>query len=207
MPSLLLTIRPFSWLLGERLAEKAARDHAPYDLWAEQGFLETTPGASVSYEYVAERLKEIFEDYHVTKVAFDRWNYSHLKPWLGKAGFSEHLLEQTFIEFGQGQIDVAGDARDGKPGLGEEDPARQSSCAQYVRCQCGNGRQGRVEPQAVEETLKLCVWSRPTGAWDRFIVRVTNWCSCLAKTTQRGSTTSNLANTGVTERTSGTIRA
>jgi phage terminase large subunit-like protein len=95
-------IRPFFWLPGERLAEKAARDHAPYDLWAEQGFLETTPGASVSYEYVAERLKEIFEDYHVTKVAFDRWNYSHLKPWLGKAGFSEHLLEQTFIEFGQG---------------------------------------------------------------------------------------------------------
>ena len=94
-------IRPFFWLPGERLAEKAARDHAPYDLWAEQGFLQTTPGASVSYEYVAERLKEIFEDYHVTKVAFDRWNYSHLKPWLGRAGFSEHLLEQTFIDFGQ----------------------------------------------------------------------------------------------------------
>jgi phage terminase large subunit-like protein len=38
----------------------------------------------------------------VTKVAFDRWNYAHLKPWLSKAGFSEHLLEQTFVEFGQG---------------------------------------------------------------------------------------------------------
>jgi phage terminase large subunit-like protein len=95
-------IRPFFWLPGERLAEKAARDRAPYDLWAAQGFLETTPGASVQYEFIAERLKELFDDHHVTKVAFDRWNYSHLKPWLGKAGFSEHLLEQTFVEFGQG---------------------------------------------------------------------------------------------------------
>jgi len=86
----------------ERLAEKAARDHAPYDLWAAQGYLETTPGASISYEHIGERLKEIFDEYQVTKVAFDRWNYAHLKPWLSKAGFSEHLLEQTFVEFGQG---------------------------------------------------------------------------------------------------------
>jgi phage terminase large subunit-like protein len=95
-------VRPIFWLPEERLAEKAARDRAPYDLWNEQGFLETTPGASISYEFIAERLKDVFEDYHVTKIAFDRWNYPHLRPWLVKVGFSEQLLERTFIEFGQG---------------------------------------------------------------------------------------------------------
>jgi phage terminase large subunit-like protein len=40
-------------------------------LWAEQGYLETTPGASISYEFIAERLKDVFEDYQVTKIAFD----------------------------------------------------------------------------------------------------------------------------------------
>jgi phage terminase large subunit-like protein len=93
---------PIFWLPEERLAEKAARDRAPYDLWAEQGYLETTPGASIDYEFVAQRLKDVFEDYHVTKIAFDRWNYPHLRPWLTKAGFSEQLLERTFVEFGQG---------------------------------------------------------------------------------------------------------
>ena len=58
-------VRPIFWLPSNRLAEKAARDHAPYDLWAERGYLETTPGAAIGYEFVAERLKEIFEDYHV----------------------------------------------------------------------------------------------------------------------------------------------
>ena len=95
-------VRPIFWLPEERLAEKAARDRAPYDLWAEQGYLETTPGASISYEFIAERLKDVFEEYHVTKIAFDRWNYPHLRPWLVKVGFSEQLLERTFIEFGQG---------------------------------------------------------------------------------------------------------
>jgi len=95
-------VKPFFWLPEEKLAEKAAHDHAPYDLWAAQGDLETTPGASISYEYIAERLKDIFDDYAVSKVAFDRWNYAHLKPWLSKAGFSEQLLEKTFVEFGQG---------------------------------------------------------------------------------------------------------
>jgi phage terminase large subunit-like protein len=95
-------VRPTFWLPSERLVEKAARDHCPYDVWAAQGYLETTPGASVQYEYIAERLKEIFDDHHVTKVAFDRWNYSHLKPWLERVGFSPHLLETTFVEFGQG---------------------------------------------------------------------------------------------------------
>ena len=75
---------------------------APYDLWAEQGYLETTPGPRSSYEYVAARLKDIFDEYQVTKVAFDRWNYTHLKPWLSRAGFSEALLEETFVPFGQG---------------------------------------------------------------------------------------------------------
>ena len=83
--------------LADGLVEKAARDHAPYDQWAAEGDLELTPGAAIGYEFIAERLKEIFEDYQVTKIAFDMWNWTHLKPWLLKAGFSENMLETRFI--------------------------------------------------------------------------------------------------------------
>ena len=105
-------VRPIFWLPEEGLAEKAARDRVPYDLWASQGYLETTPGAAVDYEHVAERLKDVFDDYHVTKVAFDAWNFVHLKPWLRKAGFSEQLLERTFVEFGQGYRSMSPALRD-----------------------------------------------------------------------------------------------
>ena len=105
-------VRPFFWLPADRLAEKAARDHAPYDLWASQGHLETTPGAAIGYEFVAERLKEIFEDYQVTKIAFDLWNWAHLRPWLARAGFSEQTLDKTFVPFDQGYKSMSPAVRD-----------------------------------------------------------------------------------------------
>jgi phage terminase large subunit-like protein len=47
-------------------------------------------------------LKDIFADHHVEKVGFDPWGYTHFRPSLERAGFSERVLEQTFVEFVQG---------------------------------------------------------------------------------------------------------
>ena len=131
-------VRPFFWLPADRLAEKAARDHAPYDLWASQGHLETTPGAAIGYEFVAERLKEIFEDYQVTKIAFDLWNWAHLRPWLAKAGFSEQTLDKTFAPvWPRLQKHVAGGARSRKLWFWSGNSAmaiiRFSLCALLIR--------------------------------------------------------------------------
>lgn len=92
---------PTFWLPEEGLAEKSRADRVPYDLWAKQGFLQTTPGRSVEYEFVAERLREVFDTYDVAALAFDRWGMKHLRPWLIKAGFTEKELER-FVDFGQG---------------------------------------------------------------------------------------------------------
>lgn len=92
---------PTFWLPEEGLAEKSRADRVPYDVWAKQGFLQTTPGRSVEYEFVAERLREVFDTYDVVALAFDRWGMKHLRPWLIKAGFTEKELER-FVDFGQG---------------------------------------------------------------------------------------------------------
>lgn len=95
-------VRPTFWLPGDGLAEKARKDRVPYDLWKQQGFLLAAPGKSVDYEYVAQYLRTEFDTYNIRKIAFDRWNMKHLKPWLLKAGFTEETFEQHFEEFGQG---------------------------------------------------------------------------------------------------------
>jgi phage terminase large subunit-like protein len=89
-------------LASEGLAEKARADKIPYDQWRDEGYLEVTPGSTVSYEYVAHYLRDVFERHHVRKIAFDRWNIQHLKPWLLAAGFSEQMIADTFSPFGQG---------------------------------------------------------------------------------------------------------
>lgn len=105
-------IKPTFWLPGEGLREKSRSDRVPYDTWHDRGFLETTPGRSVEYEYVARELYDFDKTHNWKKCAFDRWAFKHLKPWLLKAGFTEERLEELFVEFGQGFVSMSPALRD-----------------------------------------------------------------------------------------------
>lgn len=93
------------WLPKEGLAEKSRKDRVPYDLWAKQGFLNTTPGRAIEYEFVAEALRGVFDRCDVQKIAFDRALFEHLKQWLVKAGFSDAELAK-FEPYGQGTLSM-----------------------------------------------------------------------------------------------------
>lgn len=94
------------WLPEEGLAEKSRNDRVPYDLWARDGYLLTTPGRSIEYEFIAHELRDIFDKCDVKSLAFDRYNMKFLRPWLEKAGFTEEELER-FVEFGQGFVSMS----------------------------------------------------------------------------------------------------
>lgn len=94
-------VHPQFWLPENGLAEKSRADRVPYDVWARDGHLATTPGASIEYEFVAEYLRSVFDRCNVRALAFDRWGMKFLKPWLERAGFTEDELE-LFVDFGQG---------------------------------------------------------------------------------------------------------
>lgn len=99
-------VLPTFWLPGEGLEDKSRTDRVPYDIWARESFLETTPGRSIEYEFVAVRLRETFQDYNVAAMGFDRFNMRHLRPWLEKVGFSEADLAK-FVDFGQGFVSMS----------------------------------------------------------------------------------------------------
>jgi phage terminase large subunit-like protein len=99
-------VHPTFWLPEEGLAEKARADRVPYDLWAEQGYLLTTPGRAIEYSFVAKHLRQVFDTHVVLALAFDRFNMRHLRPWLVREGFTDDELER-FIEFGQGFVSMS----------------------------------------------------------------------------------------------------
>jgi phage terminase large subunit-like protein len=104
--------KPTFWLPGEGLREKSRSDRVPYDTWHKDGFLLTTPGRAVEYEWVARELYEFDQTHNWKKCAFDRWAMKHLRPWLLKAGFTEERLEELFVEFGQGFVSMSPALRD-----------------------------------------------------------------------------------------------
>lgn len=90
------------WAPRNGIAERSLRDRAPYDLWAEQGHIELTPGASVDYSLVAEWLVEFCGDHEVALIHFDRWRIDVLKAELSRLG-----VDLPLKEFGQGFRDMA----------------------------------------------------------------------------------------------------
>lgn len=105
-------VDPVFWLPDEGLVEKSRTDRVPYDVWAKDGHLQTTPGRSIQYEFVAEYLHSYWQEHRRLKVAFDKWGMKHLTPWLEKAGFTPAQIEEVFVPFGQGFGSISPAMRD-----------------------------------------------------------------------------------------------
>lgn len=95
-------VQPFFWTPEIGLVDRAKRDRQPYDVWVRQGFLQTTPGSTVDYEYVAQDITAICSDLNLCAIAYDRWRIDLLKKEFERIGVNLPL-----IECGQGFRDMS----------------------------------------------------------------------------------------------------
>lgn len=95
-------VQPHFWTPEQGLVDRARRDRTPYDLWARQGFLRATPGATVDYEVVARDIADICSDMDIQTIAFDRWRMDVLQRELDRLGVTLPLTPH-----GQGFKDMA----------------------------------------------------------------------------------------------------
>ena len=82
------------------------------------------------------------------------WNWVHLRPWLSKAGFSEHMLETQFIPFGQGYKSMSPAVRDLET-LILERKLRHGNFIRCLRCASPIRLSSAATPasKALEETI------------------------------------------------------
>lgn len=99
-------VRPFVWTPAQGLAERSRRDRAPYDVWVREGYMLTTPGASIDYDFVAQQLIELAADWNVEAVAFDRWRIQTFKQSLARLG-ADSFFTDRMVPFGQGFRDFS----------------------------------------------------------------------------------------------------
>ena len=96
-------VQPHFWTPEQGLIDRARRDRAPYEVWHRQGYLRTTPGATVDYSYVAHDIAEILDGLEVEQIAFDRWKFAELKREFDRIG-----LDLPLLAWGQGWKDMGG---------------------------------------------------------------------------------------------------
>lgn len=93
---------PHFWTPEQGLADRAKRDRAPYDVWHRQGYLHSTPGATVDYEYVAQDIATLLSELNVQAIAYDRWRIDLMKKEFDKIG-----CDLPLVNWGQGFRDMA----------------------------------------------------------------------------------------------------
>ena len=90
------------WLPEDLLEQRTKEDKIPYDLWAEQGLLRTTPGNKVHAKYVTQWFLEVQNqlDVYIPWVGYDAWSATYwveeMKGEFGKESMvAVHQGKQT----------------------------------------------------------------------------------------------------------------
>ncbi|PIZ29656.1 MAG: terminase [Alphaproteobacteria bacterium CG_4_10_14_0_8_um_filter_53_9] len=97
-------VRCMFWKAEATLIEHAKRDRVPYDRWASEGFLLTSPGIAVDYEVVAADIAKELEGLDVEGIAYDRYRFKTLEK---KFGELEDAPDLPFVPWGQGYVSMA----------------------------------------------------------------------------------------------------
>lgn len=93
-------VLPHFWIPEENLDLRVRRDHVPYDIWKQQGYLQTTEGNVIHYGFIERFIEELGMNYNIREIAFDRWGAVQMVQNLEGLGF-------TVVPFGQGFKDMS----------------------------------------------------------------------------------------------------
>lgn len=66
------------WTPADTLADRAHRDRAPYQVWVDQRWLQTTPGSRVDHNVIRETLAVYRSIFDIERIGFDPWHADKL---------------------------------------------------------------------------------------------------------------------------------
>ena len=65
---------PYFFMPEERVEEASKRDNVPYDRWIAAGYVFTTPGNTVDYNFILGKIDEAKALFDLQSIQFDPWN-------------------------------------------------------------------------------------------------------------------------------------
>jgi phage terminase large subunit-like protein len=93
------------WLPEDLLETREHDDKIPYSIWRDQGFLRTTPGNKVHYEYVTQWFLEVQREFdiYVPWIGYDSWSATY---WVEE--MRDHFGQQAMEPVIQGKKTLSG---------------------------------------------------------------------------------------------------
>lgn len=72
-------VKQMYWIPEELFERRIAEDNVPYDVWRQQGLLQTSPGNKIDYRLVVQWFQELQanEDIYLYKAGYDKWSATY----------------------------------------------------------------------------------------------------------------------------------
>jgi phage terminase large subunit-like protein len=78
----------FFWMPEEAVRQRERRDGMPYGRWAEQGWIELSPGNVIDYRDIMQRIEWVYDAFDLREVCFDPWNSRQISVPLIEQGIA-----------------------------------------------------------------------------------------------------------------------
>ena len=89
-----VSVRPWFWIPEMNIDQRTGQDQRMVRNYADQGFIESTPGNEVDVIFLVERIMEICQNYDVRHLGYDPWNAVGVVQLLQSHGMPLHMLEK-----------------------------------------------------------------------------------------------------------------
>ncbi|QLE02897.1 terminase large subunit [Galbibacter sp. BG1] len=87
-------IKPFFYCPADTIEKRSKEDRVPYRYWRDQGYIITTPGNTIDYNYLEDNVIATHHPYNVNRVEMDQWNASQVANNLEEKGIEVSFFSQ-----------------------------------------------------------------------------------------------------------------
>lgn len=83
------------WIPEDNMKKRIKNDKVPYDRWVREGYIKTTPGNVIDYDFIEHDILQSRDTYGIQEIGFDPWNAQQVATHLDNEGL-------TMVEVRQG---------------------------------------------------------------------------------------------------------
>ena len=87
---------PEFFMPEDNIQKRSKEDNVPYDVWAREGLIHTTPGNAIDYEYIENLIIKDYKRYNIQRIGRDRWGSTQMAQNLQKENIEVVGIGQGF---------------------------------------------------------------------------------------------------------------
>ncbi len=84
----------FAWITEEKMRERELRDHVPFSQWVADGYVYTTPGRTIDYDFICDRILQLKGLYDIQWLGADPWQADYIEKILTANGIKVAEIPQ-----------------------------------------------------------------------------------------------------------------